>query len=71
MRDPTRIERITRMLKAIWLQAPDQRLGQLLENYILPEMNEEHADSSWEIEDTEVEQRLSRLVERGLDNRDD
>jgi len=62
MRDPARIERITRMLKAIWLAAPDQRLGQLLENLVFPEMK---SADTWEIEDGEVERRLQRAIERG------
>lgn len=65
VRDPARIERLVRMLKAVWLQAPDQRLGQLLENYVLPEMGEAHEGSAWEVEDGEVERRLRRVIETG------
>lgn len=34
MRDPARIPRIMNKLEKLWEQYPDQRLGQLLENYI-------------------------------------
>ena len=36
MRDINRIERICHDLERLWKQHPDQRLGQLLENYVLP-----------------------------------
>ena len=34
MRDPKRIKRILKLLEKLWLKSPDQRLGQLLENYV-------------------------------------
>ena len=34
MRDPKRIKTICKLLEKLWLQVPDQRLGQLLSNYI-------------------------------------
>ena len=34
MRDPKRIKRICKKLEKIWNTVPDQRLGQLLSNYI-------------------------------------
>lgn len=33
-RDPARIEKVLDALKVLWLTQPDQRLGQLLENYV-------------------------------------
>jgi hypothetical protein len=36
MRDINRIERICHDLERLWKQNPDQRLGQLLENYVFP-----------------------------------
>jgi hypothetical protein len=36
MRDPQRIERICHDLERLWKQYPDQRLGQLLQNYAFP-----------------------------------
>jgi hypothetical protein len=34
MREPERIDRITNRLNELWHKHPDQRLGQLLANYI-------------------------------------
>ena len=34
MRDPERIKRICKKIEELWNKAPDQRLGQLLENYV-------------------------------------
>ena len=34
MKDIKRIKRICKKLEKVWCGAPDQRLGQLLENYI-------------------------------------
>jgi len=34
MRDINRIDRIIELLRELWKKYPDQRLGQLLENYI-------------------------------------
>lgn len=34
MRDPKRIKRILALIEKLWTQHPDQRLGQLLENYV-------------------------------------
>jgi len=36
MRDSKRIEAICHDLERLWKQHPDQRLGQLLENYVFP-----------------------------------
>lgn len=36
MRDEQRIERICHNLERLWKQYPDMRLGQLLENYVFP-----------------------------------
>jgi hypothetical protein len=36
MRDINRIHEICAELEKAWLKSPDQRLGQLLENYIFP-----------------------------------
>jgi hypothetical protein len=33
MRDKKRIKRIVKLLEKLWLEYPDQRLGQLLSNY--------------------------------------
>ena len=34
MREKARIKRICKLLEKLWNETPDQRLGQLLENYI-------------------------------------
>jgi len=34
MRDPNRIKKICTLLEILWNKYPDQRLGQLLENYV-------------------------------------
>jgi len=34
MRDPKRIKKILKELETLWNQYPDQRLGQILENYV-------------------------------------
>jgi len=34
MRDPKRIKRICRLLEKKWAEAPDQRLGQFLSNFV-------------------------------------
>ncbi len=34
MRDPKRIKNILNLLEKLWNKNPDQRLGQLLENYV-------------------------------------
>lgn len=39
MRDPARIPRILAKLEKLWEQYPDQRLGQLLENFVYGRVN--------------------------------
>jgi len=34
MRDPKRINKILKELEILWKKYPDQRLGQILENYV-------------------------------------
>ena len=34
MRDPKRIKRILKEIETLWELVPDQRLGQLLQNYV-------------------------------------
>lgn len=34
MRDPARIDRILKLLEQRWKEAPDQRLGQLVLNFV-------------------------------------
>ena len=35
MRDPARIKRILDKIEQLWYKYPDQRLGQLIENYAI------------------------------------
>lgn len=37
MRDPERIDVICKNLAKLWKYFPDQRLGQLIENYLIPQ----------------------------------
>ncbi len=36
MRDPERIDRILELVGRLWKRFPDQRFGQLVDNYIIP-----------------------------------
>ena len=36
MRDPERIDRILEKIGRLWHRYPDQRLGQLIDNYVIP-----------------------------------
>jgi hypothetical protein len=56
-RAPERIETIINMLRSVWYANPDQRLGQLLSNYVFGH----HADI-WHQEDTESEAKLRSLL---------
>lgn len=69
MRDPERIERMIRKLRAAWYAAPDQRLGQLVFNAIRTGRTGEemHGNQTWcfvpLIEDDEMEKRLEEQLE--------
>ncbi|MFH1802825.1 MAG: hypothetical protein ABH864_05260 [archaeon] len=52
MRDPKRIDRILKLIEKKWQENPDQRLGQLLENYAFKD------DVIFQLEDDVVEKRL-------------
>lgn len=39
MRDPARIDSIIEALREAWKQAPDERLGQLLDNFCVGEFD--------------------------------
>jgi uncharacterized protein YihD (DUF1040 family) len=68
MRDPRRIERILALIKEIWVHNPDQRLGQLLGNYAMPEARQ---GPMWHIEDDQVEGHLRSVVEEAAARRAD
>jgi hypothetical protein len=63
MRDIKRIKRICKKLETAWSNIPDQRLGQLLENYIFTK-GKRGDDTSYMLfsqEDDETERLLDYL----------
>lgn len=54
MRDKKRIDRILEKIEKLWKENPDQRLGQLLENYVFKD------DVVFHLEDDEIEERLKK-----------
>lgn len=62
MRDPERIDRICDLLKEVWKKRPDERLGQLLLNYIFGK-NAPHDAYIFHKEDDITEKSLERLKE--------
>jgi hypothetical protein len=63
MRDPLRIDRICDDLKTLWKLHPDQRFGQILENYIFG-CERQHKKCIFHIEDDVTELQLKRVLER-------
>lgn len=59
MRDPKRIKRICKLLEKFWNKVPDQRLGQVLSNYIF----DNDVDIFYQ-EDNETEDLLNSLMVR-------
>ena len=57
MRDPTRIPRIISLLQQLWEIYPDQRLGQMLTNYVV-------TSDVFHIEDDRWEDYLEKLIPR-------
>ena len=53
MRDPKRIPRILKLLEKIWLEYPDFRLGQLIENAVPSPL--------YYVEDDEMEQKIKAM----------
>jgi len=64
MRDPRRIDRMCRKLRRIWHKWPDQRLGQLIENRIIPSGDRRGPATYWIFyaEDDETEKRMDRAL---------
>ncbi len=65
MRDPKRIKRILEKIETLWNLYPNQRLAQLIENYILPSGDERCADSSalrFYTEDDVIEKELDKIL---------
>ena len=58
MRDPDRISRICKLLEEKWKQAPDQRLGQFMRNFVF---NREEYPYIFDQEDDMTEERLNNL----------
>ena len=59
MRDIKRIDKILDQLKHLWMRFPDQRLGQLLDNYIFGYKSDSHL---FYIEDDTVEDKLDEII---------
>jgi hypothetical protein len=57
MRDPERIMKLTAKLMRLWHLQPDQRFGQLLENYIYP-----FGKLNWHEEDDMLERKLDMAI---------
>ena len=58
MRDLERIDRICQKLNRVWKELPDQRLGQLLENYIFGR----DSQNLWFQEDTRTEELFDNIL---------
>ena len=56
MRDPKRIKRICKLIEKLWIKCPDQRLGQLLANYVFG-----HHTDIFFLEDDLTEKILKRI----------
>lgn len=64
MRDPARIDRIIELLRQAWHVAPDQRLGQLMENVL---QTVDRPQSLWAVEDDRTERKLQAFLAHGTD----
>lgn len=64
MRDEKRIERILDKLKTLWELVPDERLGQVFENYLLTNKNRGDATSQelFFTEDNIYEEKLDKFI---------
>ena len=58
MRDLERIDRICQKLNRVWKEIPDQRLGQLLENYIFGR----DSQNLWFQEDARTEELFDNIL---------
>lgn len=63
MRDPARIDEMLALVRTVWLQNPDLRLGQLI---IAASKPKEPCPEIFYIEDAQLSKRLRRLVSQGL-----
>lgn len=64
MRDKKRIERILSKFKILWELVPDERLGQVFENYLLTNKSRGDATSRelFFTEDTTYEEKLDKFI---------
>ncbi len=62
MRDPKRIKRVCRLLEEVWSHFPQQRLGQLLLNFVFGSYGRDH--HIFNKEDTEIEKILKLFIEK-------
>lgn len=70
MRDPKRIDRILAKLGELWKLYPDQRLGQLIENYVIPTGEMRGPNTCWLFyaEDDVSELNLDKVLDgEGID----
>lgn len=58
MRDLERIDRICQKLNKVWKEIPDQRLGQMLKNYIFGR----DSQNLWFQEDTRTEELFDNIL---------
>ena len=64
MRDLERIDRICQKLNKVWKEMPDQRLGQMLENYIFGR----DSQNLWFQDDDCTERRFDNIIRLIDDN---
>lgn len=62
MRDPKRIKRVCGLLEMAWSRYPDQRLGQLLLNYVFGSIGRDA--HIYHKEDDEIENLLKVCIEK-------
>lgn len=60
-RDPARIDQVLAVLRKVWTEFPDQRLGQLVVNAVRPS---EPCPAVSAIEDTALARKLEALAEQ-------
>lgn len=67
MREKERIDRICKLIKEQWKKYPDQRLGQLLINYVFGDspISGKYTHYIWSLEDDIIEKRLKEKWIRG------
>lgn len=65
MREPKRIKRILLLIDKLWNEYPDQRLGQLLENYVFG--CQRGGCCKFHVEDDDVEKHLKNMLKERCD----